>query len=70
MNGQPNCRRIDACPFDAVAHVSLYEDMIAGAEFSILRLIFKTQASRPREQGHPFVPGLIVPEARGTGLSG
>jgi hypothetical protein len=49
MNGEPYCWRIGACPFDAVARVSLYEDMIAGAEFSILRLIFKTQASRAKE---------------------
>ena len=70
MNSKPYCRRIGACPFDAVAHVSLYEDMIAGAELSILRFIFKTQASRAREHGHPFIPGLVIPEARRTCVPG
>jgi len=70
MNGKPYRRRIGARPFDAVARVSLDEDMIAGPEFSILRLTFKTQASGAREHRHPFIPGLVIPETRRTGLPG
>ena len=44
--------------------------MIAWAEFSILRLVFKTQASGAREHGNPFIPGLVIPEAPRTGLPG
>ena len=70
MNGEPYRRRIGARPFNAVARVSLYEDMIAGPKVSILRLAFKTQAGGAREHRHPFVPGLVIPEARRTGLPG
>ena len=70
MNGKPHRRRIGARPFNAVAHMSLYDDMIAWPKVSILRLAFKTQASGAREHRNPFVPGLVVPEARRTGLPG
>jgi hypothetical protein len=70
MNGKPYRGRIGARPFNAVACMSAYEDMIAGAELSILRLAFKTQARGAREHRHPFIPGLVIPEARRTGLPG
>ena len=68
MNGKPYRQRIGARPFNAVARMSLYEDMIAGPKVSILRLAFKTQASGAREHRNPLIPGLVIPEARRTGL--
>lgn len=44
--------------------MSGYEDMIAGAEVSVFRLVFETQTSGAREHCHPFIPGLIIPEPR------
>jgi len=43
------------------------QQAVAAAELALLLLIGEAQAGAALEQGHPFVLGLVVPEARRAG---
>src|SRR5262245_14417315 len=68
MNGKPDGGLMGIGPFDTMACMGRDVDVIAAAKFAHTVLAFEAQTGRPRNEQHPFVLVLVVPESRRTGL--
>ena len=69
VDGEPHGRRLWVGPFHAVAGVRRDVDVVAGRKRARLSLSVEQKAGRTGKQHHPFVPVLVVPEARRARLA-
>jgi hypothetical protein len=67
VHGEPNRWFVGSRRIDAVSNVS--RNMEGVAHFHLDNPILEAKPSRPAQDGHPFVLGLIVPEPRRRGLT-
>ena len=68
MHGEPERRLAGVGPDHAMADMGGDFEIIAGTQPARRRLAFDQQFRRAGQHGHPFGPGLIVPEAGRTRL--